>query len=52
MAVMLQSANEMTLAVAEQTSGSVKKFVELMNQKARQLGCTNTNFNNPNGLPD
>ena len=52
MAVMLQSANEMTLAVAEQTSGSVKKFVELMNQKARQLGCTNTHFNNPNGLPD
>lgn len=52
MAVMLQSANEMTLAVAEETSGSVKKFVELMNQKARQLGCTNTHFNNPNGLPD
>ena len=37
MAVMLQSANEMTLAIAEQTSGSVKKFVELMNQKARQI---------------
>lgn len=52
MAVMLQSANEMTLAVAELTSGSTKKFVELMNQKARQLGCTNTHFNNPNGLPD
>ena len=52
MAVMLQSANEMTLAVAEQTSGSVKKFVEQMNLKARQLGCTNTHFNNPNGLPD
>ena len=52
MAVMLQSANEMTLAIAEQTSGSVKKFVEQMNLKARQLGCTNTHFNNPNGLPD
>ena len=52
MAVMLQSANEMTLALAEATSGSVKKFVELMNQKARQLGCTNTHFNNPHGLPD
>lgn len=52
MAVMLQSANEMTLAVAEEACGSVKKFVELMNQKARQLGCTNTHFNNPNGLPD
>ena len=52
MAVMLQSANEMTLAVAELTSGSTKKFVEQMNLKARQLGCTNTHFNNPNGLPD
>lgn len=52
MAIMLQSANEMTLAVAELTSGSTKKFVEQMNLKARQLGCTNTHFNNPNGLPD
>lgn len=52
MAVMLQSANEMTLAIAELTSGSAKKFVEQMNLKARQLGCTNTHFNNPNGLPD
>lgn len=52
MAVMLQSANEMTLAVAELTSGSAKKFVEKMNLRARQLGCTNTHFNNPNGLPD
>ena len=52
MAVMLQSANEMTLAIAELTSGSTKKFVEQMNLKARQLGCTNTHFNNPNGLPD
>ena len=42
----------MTLAVAELTSGSTKKFVEQMNLKARQLGCTNTHFNNPNGLPD
>lgn len=52
MAVMLQSANEMTLALAEETSCSVKKFVELMNLKAKQLGCTGTHFNNPNGLPD
>lgn len=52
MAVMLESANEVSLAIAEKTSGSVKKFVELMNQRASQLGCTNTHFNNPNGLPD
>ena len=52
MAVMLESANEMSLAVAEKVSGSVKKFVELMNVRAKQLGCTGTHFNNPNGLPD
>ena len=52
MAVMLQSANEMTLAIAELSNGSAKKFVEQMNLKSRQLGCTNTHFNNPNGLPD
>jgi D-alanyl-D-alanine carboxypeptidase (penicillin-binding protein 5/6) len=52
MALMLESANEMALALGEETSGSVKKFVELMNERARQLGCTNTHFNNPNGLPD
>jgi D-alanyl-D-alanine carboxypeptidase (penicillin-binding protein 5/6) len=52
MAVMLESANEMSLAVAEEISGSTKKFVEYMNQRARQLGCQNTHFNNPNGLPD
>lgn len=52
MALMLESANEMALALAEKTSGSVKKFVELMNQRAAQLGCKNTHFNNPNGLPD
>lgn len=52
MAVMLESANEMSLAIGEQVSGSVKKFVELMNERAVQLGCTNTHFNNPNGLPD
>ena len=52
MAVMLESANEVSLGIAEKTSGSAKKFVELMNRRARQLGCTNTHFNNPNGLPD
>lgn len=52
MAVMLESANEMALAIGEEVSGSTKKFVELMNERARQLGCTKTHFNNPNGLPD
>ena len=52
MGLMLESANEMGMALAEQTSGSVKKFVELMNQRARELTCTNSHFNNPHGLPD
>lgn len=52
MGLMLESANEMALALAEKTSGSVKKFVELMNQRANQLGCKNTHFNNPHGLHD
>lgn len=50
MSVMLQSANDAAYAVAEQTSGSMKKFVELMNRRARAIGCTNTHFNNPHGL--
>lgn len=37
MALMLESANEMALALAEKTSGSVKKFVELMNQRQLSL---------------
>lgn len=52
MGLMLESANEMALALGEEVSGSTKKFVELMNQRARELGCKNTHFNNPNGLPD
>ncbi|MBR2527032.1 MAG: D-alanyl-D-alanine carboxypeptidase [Blautia sp.] len=52
MALMLESANEMALMLGELVSGSEKKFVELMNLRARQLGCTHTHFNNPNGLPD
>lgn len=50
--MMLESANEVCLAVAEHISGSVEAFVELMNQKAAELGCTGTHFTNPNGLPD
>ena len=52
MGLMLESANEMALALAEKTSGSVKKFVELMNWRARHLSCKNTHFNNPHGLHD
>ena len=52
MALMLESANEIALRIAELVSGNVKKFVELMNERAREMGCTGTHFNNPHGLPD
>lgn len=51
-AIMLVSANDVALQVAEQVGGSVEGFVEMMNQKAKDIGCTNTLFTNPTGLPD
>lgn len=49
---MLRSANDGSVMIAQHISGSVPKFAELMNQRAREAGATNTHFNNPNGLPD
>ncbi|MCR4611282.1 MAG: D-alanyl-D-alanine carboxypeptidase [Lachnospiraceae bacterium] len=52
-AVMLESANECAYAVAEHVGGGdVNKFIQMMNDRAKELGCTNTHFCNPNGLPD
>lgn len=51
-AIMLQSANEVCLGVGEHISGSIKGFVNLMNQRVKELGLKGTHFNNPNGLPD
>ncbi len=50
--IMLASANEVAAAVAEHISGSISDFADLMNKRAKELGCTNTNFKNPHGLPD
>ena len=50
--VMLVSDNGGAVAVAEAVSGDVSKFAKLMNDKAREIGCTDTNFENPNGLPN
>jgi D-alanyl-D-alanine carboxypeptidase (penicillin-binding protein 5/6) len=47
---MLESANDAAVAIAEHISGSVEEFAKLMNSKAKELGATNTNFVNPNGL--
>lgn len=51
-AIMVASANDIALQVAEHISGSVEDFVAAMNTRAQELGCTNTVFTNPTGLPD
>lgn len=50
--MMLESANEATIALAEHVAGSLESFIELMNTTAQELGCTNTHFVNPHGLHD
>lgn len=55
-AVMLESANECAYAVAEHVGqklgGNYQTFVDMMNERAKALGCKNTHFTNSNGLPD
>ena len=50
-ALLLQSSNEVALALASHVGGSTAKFVQLMNQKARSLGALDSHFLNPTGLP-
>ena len=50
-ALMIQSANDAAVALAEKASGSTEAFVELMNQKARALGMSQTTFQSVHGLP-
>ncbi|MFA5524252.1 MAG: D-alanyl-D-alanine carboxypeptidase family protein [Tissierellales bacterium] len=50
--LMLRSGNDAAVAIAEHISGSVDKFVNLMNEKAKNIGASNTNFVNPHGLHD
>lgn len=51
-AVMLNSANECAYAVAEHVGGTIDNFVSMMNERAVEIGCQNTHFNNPHGLQD
>lgn len=48
--LMLRSGNDAAIAIAEGLSGSVDKFLELMNEYALQLGAVNTHFESPHGL--
>jgi D-alanyl-D-alanine carboxypeptidase (penicillin-binding protein 5/6) len=50
--LMLRSANDAAVALAEHTAGSVEAFAELMNEKAQSLGAKRTRFVNPHGLHD
>jgi len=49
--VALASGNDASVALAEKLGGSEPQFVAMMNEKARELGMTNTTFKNCNGLP-
>lgn len=51
-ALLLQSANDAAVALAEHVAGSVEAFVERMNDTAARLGLTRTRFASPNGLDD
>ena len=48
--LMLESHNDSAVAIAEHVGGSVEAFADMMNQKAREIGCLNTCFITPNGL--
>lgn len=52
-AILIRSANEVSYGVAEHISGTTwQDFAPIMNQRAAELGCVESNFVNPNGLPD
>lgn len=48
--MMLESHNDSAVAIAEHVGGSVENFAQMMNEKAKELGCINTWFITPNGL--
>ena len=50
-ALMLKSANDVAIDIAERIGGSVEAFVAMMNAEAKKLGMTRTVFASPNGLP-
>jgi len=51
-AIMIASANDACVAIAEHVAGTEKEFVKMMNNKAKELGLVNTKYVNTNGLPE
>lgn len=49
-ALMLKSANDAAYVLAEHVGGSIDKFSNMMNEKAKEIGCKNSHFVNPNGI--
>ncbi|CCE08646.1 putative D-alanyl-D-alanine carboxypeptidase [Bradyrhizobium sp. STM 3843] len=50
--MLVKSANDMAVVLAEGVGGSIEGFSAMMNDTAQKLGMTQTNYVNPNGLPD
>lgn len=50
--MLIHSANDAAYVLAEHIGGSTASFASMLNARAKELGATNTNFVNPNGLPD
>ena len=48
----LVTARDAAVAMAEYIGGTVDNFVNMMNERAKELGCKNTNFKNPHGLDE
>ena len=50
-ALLIESCNDSARALGRSVAGTTPAFVDMMNQRALAMGCFNTHFNNPNGLP-
>ncbi|HJA92136.1 MAG TPA: D-alanyl-D-alanine carboxypeptidase [Candidatus Eisenbergiella merdipullorum] len=51
-AILLASANDAAYALAVHIGGSIEGFADMMNERAQELGCQDSHFTNPHGLPD
>lgn len=50
--MLVNSGNDAAVAIAEHLSGSAERFADVMNEKAKQLGASDSHFTNPSGMPD
>lgn len=50
--MLVNSGNDAAIAIAEHLGGSIEGFAKMMNERARELGATKSNFVNPSGMPD